>query len=127
MPHDNPSPRQVNGEHLMSRPAFERIVRVVACSLAWSAALALPRAGSAQGTRADYERADALRGRTAGRVFQTRVEPHWFGGNDRFWYRNDLAAGAREFLVIDAVAASRRPAFDHAALAEALARVLGRP
>jgi len=80
---------------------IQRIVPAVVTSVALAAALALPQAGSAQGTKADYERADALRDRTRGRVFKARVEPHWFDGNDRFWYRNDLADGAREFVVVD--------------------------
>jgi dipeptidyl-peptidase-4 len=111
----------------MVRTLIRRIVPTVTASVVMAAMLGLPRAGLAQGTKADYERADALRDRTRGRVSNVRVEPHWFGGNDRFWYRNDLADGAREFVVVDAVAGTRRPAFDHAELAEALARVLGRP
>jgi hypothetical protein len=90
--------------------------------------LAIPPAGAkAQGTKADYERADALAGRTSGKVFKARVQPHWLADNIRFWYRNALAEGASEFILVDAVKAIRHPAFDHAELAEALGKSLGKP
>jgi dipeptidyl aminopeptidase/acylaminoacyl peptidase/uncharacterized protein (DUF885 family) len=81
---------------------------------------------SAQGTPADYERADHLRVLTQNKVFRTSVTPHWFADNNRFWYRNDLAGGAREFIFVDAVRCDRRPAFDHARLAEALTAATGK-
>src|SRR5512145_487505 len=74
----------------------------------------------AQGTKADYERAAGLRKLTQGKVFKTRVVPHWFDGNDRFWYRNDLSGGKREFILVDAAKGTRIPAFDHSKLAQAL-------
>ncbi len=87
----------------------------------------LPAAVSAQGTKADYERADSLWERTQGKVFRAQVRPHWFAGGDRFWYRNDGPDGARAFFVVDATKGTRRPAFDHTRLAEALGRTLGTP
>ncbi len=81
----------------------------------------------AQGTKADYERADALAARTNGKVFKTRVQPYWLAGNNEFWYRNALADGASEFILVDAVKATRQPAFDHARLADALGKSLGKP
>src|SRR5262245_22173621 len=55
-------------------------------------------------------------------VFRDRVVAHWFGDNTRFWYRNDLADGAREFVLVDAAKGLRQPAFDHAKLAGTLAK-----
>ena len=55
-------------------------------------------------------------------VFKMRIEPHWFGDNTRFWYRNALAQGRREFILADAAKGVRAPAFDHARLAAALSR-----
>ena len=81
----------------------------------------------AQGTLADYARADTLRERTSGKVFAGRVEPHWFAGGDRFWYRSDRPAATHEFIVVDAIAAVRRPAFDHGKLAAALTRATETP
>lgn len=79
----------------------------------------------AQGTQADYDRADALRERTQGKVFKAGVEPHWFAEGTRFWYRNNLSGGRREFITVDALAGTRGTAFDHAKLAAALAEKLG--
>jgi dipeptidyl aminopeptidase/acylaminoacyl peptidase len=81
----------------------------------------------AQGTKADYERARTLRERTRGKVFKSSVTPHWFDDNNRFWYRNDLADDKREFIVVDAREGKRGAAFDHAALAEALAKATAKP
>src|SRR3954467_708490 len=58
--------------------------------------------------------------------YKLRVTPHWFGDNDRFWYRNDLAGGAKEFILVDAIAGTRQPAFDHAKLAAALSKAAGK-
>jgi len=60
------------------------------------------------------------------RVYRERIEPHWFAENGRFWYRNDLRDGAREFVLVDAVKGERTPAFDHAQVAAALAKLTGR-
>ena len=52
------------------------------------------------------------------RVFKDRITPHWFANNTRFWYRNDLRGGEREFILVDAIRGSREPAFDHKAVAK---------
>ena len=66
----------------------------------------------------------------APRVYRDKIHPHWFadahGAMNRFWYRLDLAEGAREFVLVDAVAGTRSPAFDHARLAQALGKATGR-
>jgi dipeptidyl-peptidase 4 len=80
----------------------------------------------AQGTRADYERALRLREATANKVFKQSVKPQWLPGNTNFWYRNDLAGGAREFVFVDAMKGERKPAFDHARLAAALSQATGK-
>jgi len=54
-------------------------------------------------------------------IYKDRVTPNWFG-TDKFWYRNDLPGGAREFILVDAIAGTRLPAFDHQKLAAALAK-----
>ena len=89
--------------------------------------LAIAPSLSAQGTRSDYERAKNLPKRVRNTVIRTRVRPHWFAGNTRLWYRNDLGGGRREFIVVDASAGTRRPVFDHARLAAALAKASGKP
>jgi dipeptidyl aminopeptidase/acylaminoacyl peptidase len=58
-------------------------------------------------------------------VLRERIEPHWLAGGAKLWYRVDLPEGQRGFVLVDAENASRGPAFDHAHLAEALARSAG--
>ena len=103
----------------------QRVLRLA--SLVATVSLGLSASLPAQGTRADYERANSLRRLTEGKVFKTRVAPHWFAEGTRFWYRNDLAGGQREFILVDAVQGTRGPAFDHARLAAALAKAVGKP
>lgn len=50
-------------------------------------------------------------------VYKDRITPHWFDNNMRFWYRNELAGKAKEFILVDAERGTREPAFDHAKLA----------
>ena len=76
-----------------------------------------------QGLPADYDRAEQLAAKGRDKVFRDRVQPRWFAGNDQFWYRVDLRSGQREFVVVNAVEGTKRPAFDHAKLAEALLKV----
>ena len=80
---------------------------------------------AAEGTRSDYERAFNLRKNTANKVFKQRVAAHWFADSDKFWYRNDLADEAREFILVNAETGTRRRAFDHERLAAVLAEATG--
>ena len=52
-------------------------------TLMFASALACP--STAQGTRADYERAANLPQRTAGKVYRDAVRPHWLPDSNRFW------------------------------------------
>lgn len=56
----------------------------------------------------------------APRIYRDRVDPHWFAGNDKFWYRLNLAGETREFVLVDALKGTRTPAFDHGKVAGAL-------
>ncbi len=75
-----------------------------------------------------YARAEALLPWNALRhIYGWRVHPQWLApGDDRFWYRVRTRRG-HEFILVDPAARQRRPAFDHARLAAALAQALGRP
>jgi dipeptidyl aminopeptidase/acylaminoacyl peptidase len=63
--------------------------------------------------------------RSARGVYKAEITPHWFHNNTRFWYRNDLQGGTREFIVVDAERGQRAPAFDHKKVAEALSTAAG--
>ena len=81
--------------------------------------LLLTASARAQGTLADYARADSFAARAPGLVVGVAEEPNWIGATDRFWYRTSVAGGKR-FVVVDALSRRRAPAFDHARLAVAL-------
>ena len=102
----------------MRRAFFSRALGIVA--LAQVVALH-PVAAQSAGTRADYVRAEQFLGPNAQElVADGSVQPHWIrGGGDRFWFRNRTLQGY-EFVVVDAAAGTRRPAFDHARLAAAM-------
>ena len=58
-------------------------------------------------------------------VYKSKIQPNWFANNTRFWYRNDLHGGAREFILVDALQGTRAPAFDQQKLAAALSTATG--
>ena len=107
---------------LASRWGFSAIPLCLLAGLAFGPS----RPVSAQATAADYARANSLGDRVKDKVFRASVEPHWIAGSDRFWYRNDLPEGRREFVLADPAKKAKRPAFDHARLAAALSKALGR-
>lgn len=87
----------------------------------------IPAVAGAQGALADYQRAEQLLPPAVDElVLNERVEAHWVGESDRFWYVRERTEG-KEFLAVDAERATREPAFDHARLAGALAAAAGIP
>src|SRR6266581_710727 len=85
----------------------------------------IPRSDPPQTATAATNRLDGAsqqwRGRFGGQergVYKSQITPHWFQNNTRFWYRNDLRAGAKEFIVVDAERATRGRAFDHETVAK---------
>ncbi len=83
-----------------------------------------PSAANAGGTLAHYKRADSFARKHNGLVLKKKIEPNWFAHESKFWYRNDLRK-TREFVLVDAEAGTRLPAFNHQGLAEAINTVLG--
>lgn len=77
---------------------------------------------SAQGTLEDYKRAVRVRSENHKLVFKTEVRPNWIGEAERFWYRNDLRDGRKQFIFVDPEKGKRRRAFNHKKLAEALSK-----
>jgi dipeptidyl aminopeptidase/acylaminoacyl peptidase len=59
-------------------------------------------------------------GPSAAGVYKSTIAPTWLDGGAKFWYRNDLAAGKREFILVDCERGTRQPAFDHERLSAAL-------
>jgi dipeptidyl aminopeptidase/acylaminoacyl peptidase len=83
-------------------------------------ALLLPTLASAQGTRADYLRADSFAARTQGMVVDLAEAPNWIGETSRFWYRKSVEGG-HAFVLVDPLVPAKGPAFDHHRLAGSLA------
>ena len=85
-----------------------------------------PVAVLAQGTRADYQRAERFLPWNARRlVTEAEVSPHWIENSNRFWYVTEGPAG-KQFMLVDPERKTQGPAFDHAKLAAALSRVTKR-
>src|SRR4029434_9445739 len=94
------------------RPSPVRLCRLIGIAIVilvglalWDAPAAAQRRGFGGGGRG---------------VYKSQIAATWFDGGQRFWYRNDLAGGRREFVLVDAQAGTREPAFDHTKLAAAL-------
>src|ERR1044071_4689590 len=107
----------------MKHPLTLTGMKLLAVCLLASAACQLARA--ADSAPADQNpQQQQRRGGPGGRgfgpprgVYKSQIAPHWFQNNTRFWYRNDLRGGAKEFILVDAEKGARQPAFNHEKLA----------
>jgi dipeptidyl aminopeptidase/acylaminoacyl peptidase len=90
-------------------------------------ALAVSVAASAQGTAADYQRAETLRTKYFGLVPGIVDEPSYSPDGSTLTYRRSLPAGGYEFIKVDIATLQKAPAFDHAALARSLGTAANRP
>ena len=97
-----------------------RLYFLIACAVSWAS----PYVRS-EVTPDDYARADSLAGKTRDKVFRANIRLH-VADKTHFWYRNDLASGGKEFIIVDASHGQRRPAFDANQLALSLGKVLGK-
>jgi dipeptidyl aminopeptidase/acylaminoacyl peptidase len=90
-------------------------------SLSRALALAALSAGLAlaQGTLADYQRAQGLQAKGRGLVVNVPGPVTWIGTSDHFWYSRSVKGGT-EFVVVDVAAGTKKLAFDHEKLAVAI-------
>src|SRR5690349_9385106 len=87
-PKNSPSPCKLLTIVRQRMKSFRLIMEIlVLLSAGFLAAGNVP----AQGTKADYERADNLQQRFANKIFKSTIRANWFANNTKFWYRNDLA------------------------------------
>lgn len=108
------------------RPSLRSARALVALTIV--AAATLPGSAQSRATVSvdDYQRAERFMGyNTNPLVANGPVRATWLPG-DRFWYRNQAAAGS-EFFLVDAAKATKAPAFNHAAVAAALSSAMGKP
>jgi dipeptidyl aminopeptidase/acylaminoacyl peptidase len=94
--------------------------------IALATALSLPASASAQMqlTKAEYEKAAGLRAKYQALALDIVDRGGWIGDTPRYWFRISVKGGF-EFRIADATAGTIAPAFDHARLAEALAKASG--
>ena len=76
---------------------------------------------SAQGKEKDYERAMSVSRKLSGKIFNSDIRPSWIGKTDFFLYENVTPSG-KEYVIVDAVRLTRRPAFDSKKVAEGLGK-----
>jgi dipeptidyl aminopeptidase/acylaminoacyl peptidase len=60
-------------------------------------------------------------------VLNAHVVLHWMEGGTRAWYRRQTSPEHWEFVLVDALAGTHTPLFDHVRLASELQKALGRP
>jgi dipeptidyl aminopeptidase/acylaminoacyl peptidase len=87
-------------------------------------ALLLPIICAAQITAADYERAAKLRERFQGLAVDVPEPANAVAKTNGFWYRKSVKGG-NEFVLVDAQALAKKPAFDHERLASSLSAAAG--
>ncbi len=105
---------------LAIRPSTGRALALaVLCAM-----VLLPYLAQAQGTKADYERAQGLTKKFQGLVMNAPGTANWIGSSNRFWYRKSVKGG-NEYVVVDAETETRKPAFDHEKLAAAISKATG--
>ena len=104
----------------MNRPPVRHILAIAMCA----ASVALPARLLAQGTPADYARAEGLRTRYEGAAIDIAGPPAAIGRTHRFWYRKSVKGG-EEFMMVDADTLRKQPAFDHGKIARSLSSLTG--
>jgi dipeptidyl aminopeptidase/acylaminoacyl peptidase len=99
---------------------FDNVTRLPALVLQIALVTASPLSAQPFGDPDPPLQQRSQRGDRSGKIYRHRIEPHWIGSTSRFWYRNDLGDGAREFVRVDPARGVREPAFDHQRVAEKL-------
>lgn len=72
-----------------------------------------------------YRNAANLDSTAAKKIYSSSVKAQWSPDSKAFWYRNNLAGNTHEYLLIDLSQKTKKRAFDHTRLAEALAKATG--
>ncbi len=88
--------------------------------------LFLPLIVTAQGTKADYERATGIREHFRGLTLNERITPNWIQSSERFWYVRQGVGGTKTFMIVDPSTGSKKPAFDHTKIADVVTKLTGK-
>jgi hypothetical protein len=89
-------------------------------TLALATTVLLSATGWAQGTPADYARAESLMERYRGTVVNAVNQTNWIGRTSWLWYRKTTPTGTA-YMLVNADSNQKQPAFDQARLAQSLA------
>ena len=76
----------------------------------------------AQGTAADYERANGLKGKYEAAAIDIAGTPSWIGNTHRLWYRK-LSRGVNAYMIFDGDTLQKNAAFDHDKIAASLSKL----
>jgi len=116
-----PSPNNPNRETAWQyKPAYAVVVAYIVTIL-----FGVSSTTQAQGTKADYQRAEDLKEVLKDKVFYAPRNFHWLEEGSKFWYLNPTPRG-KEFILVDAQKQTRKPAFDQVKLAKSLSSALNR-
>jgi dipeptidyl aminopeptidase/acylaminoacyl peptidase len=99
----------------MTRP----LVRLFVAGSICAGCISLSARAFAQGTAADYARAEALHARYESAALDIAGPPTAIGRTHRFWYRKSVKGGEL-FMTVDADTRQKQPAFDHEKVARSL-------
>ena len=80
----------------------------------------------AQGTAADYERANGLKAKYEAAAIDIAGVPSWIGNTHRLWYRK-LTRGVNVYMIFDADTKQKNAAFDHDKIAASLSKLTNNP
>ena len=94
----------------------------VVAAVAAASPLASRTTAQGQDVKAAYDRAESLTRRVQGLALNIPETPTWVEKTTKVWYRKSVEGG-NEFVLVDAAAKTKAPAFDHAKLAAALSAV----
>ena len=61
---------------------------------------------------------------SAAQVYKDSITPNWSKDGNQFWYKNRLPNSESEFVLVDAQASTKQPAFDHKAVAKQMSKEL---
>ena len=100
-------------------PMKSRHVTLVALIVTAVGYLSYRPAAQSDDVKAAYDRADSFNRRTEGLVVGLAEAPNFLEAPGKLWYRKSVTGG-NEFVLVDAVAKTKAPAFDHARLAAGL-------
>src|SRR5215470_5827543 len=99
-----------------------KMLRILWVAVLCSCSLFMSMRALAQGTAADYERANSLKAKYEAAAIGISGAATWIGNTHRFWYR-ELSRGAYEYIIFDADTLQKKTAFDHAKIAAALTKL----